>query len=105
MGGRAQPQIHAQVLMRLLDGRQDPSYAVGAPRWAVGGQDEGMLRHPVLIEARARELVGRFEAAGLEVQMLADYDDESGHYQVVLFDGSSFIATTDPRCDGAALAD
>jgi gamma-glutamyltranspeptidase len=104
MGGRAQPQIHAQVLMRLLDGRQDPSHAVGAPRWAVGGQDEGMPGHPVFIEARARELVGTFEAAGLEVHMLADYDDESGHYQAVLFDGSSFIATTDPRCDGAALA-
>ena len=73
MGGRAQPQINAQVLLRLLagDGAQD---AVAAPRIVVEGD----------VTATEGDAVGHAQA----IRRLPD---------------GSFDAGSDPRADGVAL--
>jgi gamma-glutamyltranspeptidase len=103
MGGRVQPQIHAQVLMRILDGGLDPARAVAAPRWTVGAQDEGLSGDLVFVEARAREVIAKLRAAGRDV-MLADSGDEAGHYQAIAINKTTFLAAADPRSDGTAAA-
>jgi oxamate amidohydrolase len=104
MGGRAQPQIHAQVLMRLLDGGENAGSAVDAPRWIVGGQDAGSSRSTAFVEGRAGATGRRLAQAGMEVRTLKDLDEETGHYQVVLVQGDGFTGAADPRSDGAAGA-
>ena len=90
MGGRAQPCIHLQVLLRLLRGAS-ASEAVAAPRWIVdpGGR--------LLIE----------EGAGApppDAIVLEPHRDEAGHAQVARWGEGGLEAGADPRADaGAAL--
>jgi gamma-glutamyltranspeptidase/glutathione hydrolase len=75
-GGQAQPQIHLQVLLRLLRGAS-ATEAVAAPRWIVGEDDR------VRIERDA---------------------DEAGHAQVVRRTATGELeAGTDPRAGGAGI--
>jgi gamma-glutamyltranspeptidase/glutathione hydrolase len=73
MGGRAQPQINAQVLLRLLAG-DTAQQAVAAPRIVVEGD----------AVAGEGDAVGHAQA----IRRLPD---------------GSFDAGSDPRADGAAL--
>ena len=90
MGGRAQPCIHLQVLLRLLRGASAQE-AVAAPRWIV--DPAGRL----LIE----------EGAGTpspEAILLAPQHDDVGHAQVARWGEGGLEAGADPRADaGAAL--
>lgn len=101
MGGRAQPQIHAQVLSRLLDGAE-PAIAVAAPRWIVERQGAGEVAAIERdVPPRAREAV----AARMGVVDLPHLDETVGHVQVVALDNpenGSWRAGSDPRADGTA---
>jgi gamma-glutamyltranspeptidase len=101
MGGRAQPQIHAQVLSRLLDGAE-PAIAVAAPRWIVERQGAGEVAAVERdVPPRAREAV----AARMDVVDLQHLDETVGHAQVVALDhpgNGSWSAGSDPRADGTA---
>lgn len=102
MGGRAQPQIHAQLLLARRRGL-DPQAIVGAPRFVVGGLDEGTRTDVVLAEpALTRETAGRLAACGIEVVALDDRDERVGHAQIAALGPDGFAAGTDPRADGKA---
>jgi gamma-glutamyltranspeptidase len=101
MGGRAQPQIHAQVLTRLLDGTE-PAVAVAAPRWIVERQNAAEVAAVERdVPSRAREAVaGRMGVLGLP-----HLDETVGHAQVVALDhpeNGNWSAGSDPRADGTA---
>jgi gamma-glutamyltranspeptidase len=101
MGGTVQPQIHAQVMLRLLAG-SSPADAVGAPRWVVdgGGAERVSVEAPVA-EGTRSALV----AAGYELEHLAALDEEVGHaHSVTVAADGTFAAGADPRSDGAAVA-
>jgi gamma-glutamyltranspeptidase len=86
MGGRAQPQIHLQVLRSVLAGAS-PQRAVAAPRLVV--RDGAVLAEPGL------------DAASVETVALPDLSDEVGHAMVcTLFPDGSLAAGADPRSDG-----
>lgn len=100
MGGKSQPQILAQVLMRLVAGTA-PADAVAAPRWVVGTfgtGDENVVLAEAALGSGARDALGR---AGLPLVLGAARDDRAGHAQFVrqLADGR-FESATDPRGDG-----
>ncbi|MGZ4482455.1 MAG: gamma-glutamyltransferase, partial [Gaiellales bacterium] len=104
MGGRAQPQIHAQILLRLLSGAS-PADAVGAPRFVVGdlaGERPGV---DTFVEADARDAQGAFASAGMGILVGGRLDESTGHAHVIASSGGSFVATSDPRSDGAAVTD
>ena len=91
MGGRAQPWIHLQLLLRLLRGAS-AAEAVAAPRWIVGA--DGRL----VIERDAGP-------APPDAVVVPPHDDEMGHAQLArrLPDGD-LEAGSDPRADaGGAL--
>jgi gamma-glutamyltranspeptidase/glutathione hydrolase len=86
MGGRAQPQIHLQVLRQVLAGAT-PQQAVAAPRLLV--RDGVVLAEPGL------------EARGVGAVALPELSDEVGHAMVcTLHPDGSLEAGIDPRSDG-----
>jgi gamma-glutamyltranspeptidase/glutathione hydrolase len=101
MGGRAQAQIHAQMLLRRAAGA-DVATAVSAPRMIVGDLELG--GRGVAVEenfATARDALGR---AGVEPDLMPRLSEAAGHaHAIVPLGDGRFEAASDPRSDGAAV--
>lgn len=90
MGGRGQPQILTQVLLRLADGSSALD-AVSAPRFIVGNTD---------VSPEAASSLG---AEGFEVTTVEQLSEEMGHAQLLrVGEDGAFDAGADPRSDGIA---
>jgi gamma-glutamyltranspeptidase/glutathione hydrolase len=103
MGGQAQPQIHAQVLAQLLNGRS-PVEAVSAPRYVVGPREAGDTPDTVHHEAGlSPTAVAELAADGFPLREVPARTEFLGHTNVVAVgpDGS-LSAGSDPRSDGSA---
>ncbi|MBY0397669.1 MAG: gamma-glutamyltransferase family protein, partial [Thermoleophilia bacterium] len=108
MGGDAQPQVHAQLVSDLVDGRLDVRTAVAAPRWYV--EPERHFAPPAVVRAEPRFGPGVLEALaamGHDVRVMASFDSGLGHeHAIELIEGGpsapdgSLAATTDPRSAG-----
>jgi gamma-glutamyltranspeptidase/glutathione hydrolase len=100
MGGKAQPQILVQVLLRLFAG-QTPLEAVAAPRWVVGGLEVDQVDEIAYVESPVRTAAREGIQARLPVVDLASHDEATGHAQVVaVLDDGTLAAASDPRSDG-----
>ncbi len=101
MGGRAQAQIHAQMLLRRRAGA-DVATAVSAPRMIIGDLEIG--GRDVAVEedfASAREAFAR---AGVEPAVMPRQSEHAGHAHAIVPAGDGrFEAASDPRSDGAAV--
>jgi len=106
MGGRAQPQIHAQLLARALRHDLPLEQTLAAPRWVVSSLDEGGPDSVIFAEKSASDLVGPILAStGMEVVTLEDFDEDVGHAQYLRVGPEKRLtAATDPRADGSAAA-
>jgi gamma-glutamyltranspeptidase len=105
MGGYAQPQIDATVLLRCLGRGEPPADAVAAPRWTVGGldRDEGaplVEAESGVPEAAAEAIV----AAGFSIGWVDPATNPLGHAQLIRAGGATLEAGSDPRSDGGAMA-
>jgi gamma-glutamyltranspeptidase / glutathione hydrolase len=99
MGGDAQPQIHLQLLHRLVDRGATIGEAVAAPRFVVDVADGS-----VAIESRASAgCVPGAHRPRARRRAAAAYDDRAGHSHVIEVTPHGYAATSDPRCDGAAV--
>ena len=106
MGGDIQPQIHAQLVSALVDGRADVATAVAAPRITV--EPDGWLAPPIAVQADgnpAHGVLERLRRLGHRVERVP-YDGALGHeHAIELVDGGpaaggSLAAATDPRSAG-----
>jgi gamma-glutamyltranspeptidase len=105
-GGRAQPQILAQIAPDLADPDSDLDAAVARPRWIVGGPDLGRERETVVAEPGAEAPAADATEAGLAFERLTALTGKAGHVQVARFRAgapSPITAASDPRADGGAL--
>ncbi len=106
MGGEGQPQTQSAVFTRYAQFGTELQQAVTAPRWLLGktwGQESTTLK---LEDRFDPALVARLKAAGHAVEMLPPYSDLAGHAGAVVRHPSGLVeAATDPRSDGAAIAD
>jgi gamma-glutamyltranspeptidase/glutathione hydrolase len=102
MGGRAQAQIHAQLLLAARDGCS-PADAVRAPRWIVGTLDEAGTAKVVAERDVSARATASIAAAGFSVETIGVLHEEVGHAQAVRADGDGFLAGSDPRADGSAV--
>jgi len=107
MGGDAQPQIHAQLVSALVDGRVDVATGVAAPRWFVEPEDH--FEPPLAVRAEPRFRPGvleALEAIGHPLTRTAPFSGELGHcHAIELVDGGpaeggTLAAATDPRSAG-----
>jgi gamma-glutamyltranspeptidase / glutathione hydrolase len=100
MGGPIQAQGHLQMMLRILRYRQNPQAAADAPRWRLeGGRrvavEDGM--DPAVVEA--------LRARGHEVKV----EPSTGFFgfggaQIILRTKDGYVAGSDPRKDGQAVA-
>jgi oxamate amidohydrolase len=104
MGGRAQPQILAQVLLQLASGK-GVSEAVSAPRFFVGDTD--VPAPHLVVTAELDSPAGTLSAlaeGGFDVRTVPPLNDEVGHAQVLRIGAAGIVdAAADPRSDGAAI--
>jgi gamma-glutamyltranspeptidase/glutathione hydrolase len=100
MGGPMQSQGHLQMALRVLHFGQNPQTAVDAPRWRVTG---GLK---VAVEPRFDAgVISALAALGHSVTVESgDGVFAFGGAQLVLKRGDTYIAGSDPRKDGQAVA-
>ena len=103
MGGSAQPQIHAELLLRQLRLGATPHEATHAPRWIVG---EVLGEGAVVVTAEAdvpAETLAAIRAAGFEIRTVEEYSEALGHSNVIRVVRGGYEAASDPRSDGYAI--
>lgn len=102
MGGSAQPQIHAQLLLRSLGGAA-PQEATHAPRWIVdeiGGDGKLTVTLEEDVPETARDAI---VAAGFELNIVPRYSEDLGHSNLIRVRAAALDAASDPRSDGSAI--
>ncbi|MBI4608691.1 MAG: gamma-glutamyltransferase [Candidatus Rokubacteria bacterium] len=104
MGADGQPQIHLQVYSAMLDHGLDLAAAIEAPRWLAGRFAIGDPREFLNLDGRMpSDTARRLEARGHAVNVLAPWDELTGHAHGVMVLGNGVKAGfADPRSDGAA---
>jgi gamma-glutamyltranspeptidase/glutathione hydrolase len=104
-GGHGQPQIDLMTLVRAFDLGHDPSDAVAAPRWLVGGMSPIRGDPWIEVEGAVPAAVRTaFANAGFQVRPLDELDRAVGHAMLLRVDRGTFLAGSDPRADGGARA-
>jgi gamma-glutamyltranspeptidase/glutathione hydrolase len=98
MGGYMQPQGHVQMVVRLCDYGQNPQSACDAPRWHIA-EDGRLSLEPGIPAGVKRELSRRGH-------VVVDEDPYWGYggAQIIVREGDSYCAGSDPRKDGQAVA-
>ena len=100
MGGPMQSQGHVQMALRVLHYGQNPQAAADAPRWRVTGGRQVAVE-PGFDAGVAGELVARGHEVTVE---RGNGVFAFGGAQLVLRQGNAYIAGSDPRKDGQAVA-
>jgi gamma-glutamyltranspeptidase/glutathione hydrolase len=108
MGGDAQPQIHAQFVSAVVDGRLDIRTAIAAPRFFIEPADHFAPPTSVSLEPRhAAGIDDALRALGHELVPTAPFDANLGHEHAIELVGGgpgavdgSVAAATDPRSAG-----
>jgi len=106
MGGKAQPQILAQLLAGAMDLNSDLNEVLANPRWVFGARDIDFPRPTVAIESDApAELDDYLAISGLDVSRIDSCSESVGHAQIVRRQADMTLAgASDPRSDGSAVA-
>ena len=98
MGGPMQPQGHLQVVVNLADYGMNPQAALDAPRW------QFVQRKTVLLEQAVPQHVAQtLTDRDHDVSVSAD-GGRFGKGQVILRQNKVFVAASEPRADGMAIA-
>jgi gamma-glutamyltranspeptidase/glutathione hydrolase len=106
-GADGQPQTALQILNGLVDFGLDLQAAVEAPRWAHGAPGGRYPASALVLERRfGDEIADQLARRGHEVMLADSVDPVAGTAQTIQVDHEHgcYIAATDPRGDGVALA-
>ena len=103
MGGEGQPQTQSAVFTRYAYFGQTVQQAITAPRWVLS-RTWGAPRTDLRVEGRfSDDVVEALRAAGHEVSVVGDFDDQMGHAgAIALYPSGLMEGGNDPRCDGVA---
>lgn len=106
MGGDVQPQVHVQLMTRILDFKMDPQQAIDSPRWVVPftiyERPSSVMFEPgyEVRSSSARKIAKKF---GLLYKQFDSYTSQTGHAQGILFNKGGLSGGADPRGDGAVV--
>ena len=98
MGADMQPQGHLQMVVRLIDYRQNPQAAADAPRWKIT-LDGGLLLEQAIPENVAQGLA----QLGHRVVRASPGSTEFGAAQLIHCLDGAYLAASEPRRDGQAV--
>jgi gamma-glutamyltranspeptidase / glutathione hydrolase len=99
MGGHMQPQGHVQVVVNLADYGMNPQAALDAPRWQVTADMSRVVLESTVPRSTALNLSDRGHAIYVTPE-----GRRFGKGQLILRQGETLIAASEPRADGLALA-
>ena len=102
MGGLAQAQIHAHLLLAARNGASSAE-AVRSPRWIVGTLEDGGTMKVVAERDVPEPAIDAIEAAGFAVEKVPALSEDVGHAQAIRIVDGRFLAGSDPRADGSAV--
>lgn len=103
MGGDVQPQIHVQLITRIVDYGLDVQEAIDSPRWAAIGTiyDENQVFY---VEEEYAGLLSELAEAGYAPKVVGRFSSLMGHAQgIVRLPSGVLMGGADPRGDGAAI--
>jgi gamma-glutamyltranspeptidase/glutathione hydrolase len=106
MGGPMQPQGHLQVVVNMVDYGMNPQAALDAPRWQFVADNQVVLE-PAVPELVVRELANRGHdvyIGNLPAGSTVTQTGQFGRGQIILRQNGVFVAASEPRGDGMALA-
>jgi gamma-glutamyltranspeptidase/glutathione hydrolase len=106
-GADGQPQTGLQILNNLLDWGLDLQATIEAPRWAHGAPGGQYPPSALVLESRFGQAVADdLTARGHQVMLADPVDPVMGTVQLIQVDAARgcYIAASDPRGDGVALA-
>lgn len=99
MGGPMQPQGHLQVVSNLVDRQFNPQAALDAPRWRFDRENRVLLEQTV-----PRHVALGLSDRGHDIHVTAE-PGEFGKGQMILgLENGAFVAASEPRSDGMAIA-
>lgn len=100
MGGPMQAQGHMQLVNRIVSHAQNPQAAVDAPRWRI------LSGRRIAVEATmAPSLIEGLRSRGHEISVdPSDTNFGFGGAQAIIRSEHAYVAGSDPRKDGQALA-
>jgi len=98
MGAPMQPQGHLQVVVNLTDYGMNPQAALDAPRWRFVSGNRVLLEQTV-----PRNIALALRDRGHDIQVRAQ-GRQFGKGQIILRRNGVFVAASEPRADGLALA-
>ena len=106
-GADGQPQTGLQIVTALLDLGLDLQAAIEAPRWVHSAPGDRFPRTALVLESRfAPDIAAQLEQRGHHVLLADPLDTIMGTVQLIQIDEARgcYIAASDPRGDGVALA-
>lgn len=101
MGGDIQPQIHVQLMTKILDFGMDLQRAIDSPRWIIPFTIYDSPSH-IYFEGEPIQSKTK-NAKGLNVARFDKLSSLAGHAQVVFFSENGLHGAADPRGDGASV--
>jgi gamma-glutamyltranspeptidase/glutathione hydrolase len=101
MGGRAQPQILAQIMPGVLDRHTPLSQTLGAPRWVFGSRDIDFSAPTIGVEANApTDWDQILRVPEFDLQRIEALSELVGHTQVIRVGKDGALeGASDPRAD------
>lgn len=107
MGGDIQPQVHVQLMTKVLDYGIDPQKAVDWPRWIIPctiyERPSTMYFEPGLESSLTRLKSSIMSRYGLSIEEFGTFSSSTGHAQMIQFNRQSLAGAADPRGDGAVV--
>jgi gamma-glutamyltranspeptidase/glutathione hydrolase len=97
MGSSMQPQAHGQVLVRMVDYRQNPQAAADAPRWRV---DAGAVKFEHEFPA---ETLAALKARGHVLSQADRWSTDFGRAQLIFRMEDGYLGASERRTDGQAV--
>jgi gamma-glutamyltranspeptidase/glutathione hydrolase len=104
MGGDIQPQVHVQLMTKMLDYGIDPQKAIDLPRWIIPftiyERPSDLCLEPGLEEKMAKKIV---KTKQLSLKTFGSLSSLTGHAQAIQFGEGFLKGAADPRGDGTAI--
>ncbi|MDH2899834.1 MAG: gamma-glutamyltransferase, partial [archaeon] len=106
MGGDIQPQVHVQLMTKILDYGIDPQKAIDSPRWVIPFsiyEKPSVIYFEPGIDVVTSQKENIVRAKGLALEKFDSLSSLTGHAQAIQFSEDLLKGAADPRGDGAPI--